>query len=67
MENIYYERNVINGLDYLKNSLDEANGKGYNKENNKNLEKEVNRDYVLSQREKTMYIYKHYMLWWMKL
>lgn len=52
MENIYYERNVINGLDYLKNSLDEANGKGYNKENNKNLEKEVNRDYVLSQREK---------------
>ncbi|HID0874886.1 TPA: IDEAL domain-containing protein, partial [Clostridium botulinum] len=52
MENIYYERSVINGLDYLKNPLDEANGKSYNKENNKNLEKEVNRDYVLSQREK---------------
>lgn len=67
MENIYYERSVINGLDYLKNPLDKANGKSYNKENNKNLEKEVNRDYVLSQREKTMYIYKHYMLWWMKL
>lgn len=52
MENIYYERSVINGLDYLKNPLDKANGKSYNKENNKNLEKEVNRDYVLSQREK---------------
>ncbi|HDK7173547.1 TPA: IDEAL domain-containing protein [Clostridium botulinum] len=52
MENIYYERNVINGLDYLINPLDKVNSKSYSKESNKNLKKEVNKEYVLSQREK---------------
>lgn len=48
MENIYYERNVINGLNHLTNPLDKVNSK----ESNKNLKKEVNKEYVLSQREK---------------
>ncbi|AJD30748.1 hypothetical protein AAGC94_15140 [Clostridium sporogenes] len=48
MENIYYERNVINELNHLTNSLDKVNSK----ESNKNLKKEVNKEYVLSQREK---------------
>ncbi len=63
MENIYYERNVINELNHLTNSLDKVNSK----ESNKNLKKEVNKEYVLSQREKTMYIYRHYMLFLMRL
>lgn len=52
MENIYYERNVINRLDYLTNPLDKVNSKSYSKESNKNLKKEVNKEYALSQREK---------------
>ncbi len=36
MENIYYERNVINELNHLTNSLDKVNSK----ESNKNLKKE---------------------------
>ncbi len=32
MENIYYERNVINRLDYLTNPLDKVNSKSYSKE-----------------------------------
>ena len=52
MENIYYERNVINRLDYLTNPLDKVTSKSYSKESNKNLKKEVNKEYALSQREK---------------
>ncbi|KOR23789.1 hypothetical protein [Clostridium sp. L74] len=49
MENIYYERDIINGLDYLKTSLDNTNSTNHSQRNN---EKKVNKDYVLSQKEK---------------
>ncbi|MGO5067423.1 MULTISPECIES: hypothetical protein [unclassified Clostridium] len=49
MENIYYERDIINGLDYLKTPLDNTNSTNHSQRNN---EKKVNKDYVLSQKEK---------------
>ncbi|MDS1004316.1 hypothetical protein P9J83_12520 [Clostridium sporogenes] len=49
MENIYYERDIINGLDYLKTPLDNTNSTNHNQRNNEN---KVNKDYVLSQKEK---------------
>ncbi|WP_409069664.1 hypothetical protein ACFLKB_09805 [Clostridium sp. FAM 1755] len=49
MENIYYERDIINGLDYLKTPLDNTNSTNHSHRNN---EKKVNKDYVLSQKEK---------------
>ncbi len=49
MENIYYERDIINGLDYLKTPLDNTNSANHSQRNN---EKKVNKDYVLSQKEK---------------
>lgn len=49
MENIYYERDIINGLDYLKTPLDNTNSTNHSQRNNEN---KVNKDYVLSQKEK---------------
>ncbi|EJP6471636.1 hypothetical protein NHI66_000888 [Clostridium botulinum] len=49
MENIYYERDIINGLDYLKTPLNNTNSTNHSQRNN---EKKVNKDYVLSQKEK---------------
>lgn len=49
MENIYYERDVVNGLDYFKTPLDNTNSTNNSQENN---EKKVNKNYVLSQKEK---------------
>ncbi|EJO5347851.1 IDEAL domain-containing protein [Clostridium botulinum] len=52
MENIYYDKNAINELNFLTSTLDEINSQSYIKENNKNIRKGVSEDYILSQREK---------------
>ncbi|WP_251859819.1 IDEAL domain-containing protein [Clostridium sp. Marseille-Q2269] len=52
MENIYYERNIINELDYLKNPLSTISSKDYIKESNEYSKIGINKDYILSQKEK---------------